>query len=70
MQGLNFLCAKCGNTRCETSEFRATGGFWTKVFNVQTKRFSTVTCTQCSYTEIYRTESSRLGHVFDFFMDA
>jgi predicted nucleic-acid-binding Zn-ribbon protein len=38
-----------------------------KVFDVQNKRFTTVTCRRCTYTEIYRTESSRLGDVFDFF---
>lgn len=69
MNKLNFVCAKCSNTQCETDQFRATGGFLTKVFNVQSKRFSTVTCTRCSYTEIYRTDSSMLGNVFDFFMD-
>jgi hypothetical protein len=67
MQNLNYTCPKCGNTQCEVSEFRATGGFLGKVFDIQSKRFSTVTCTQCSYTEIYRAKSSQLGNVFDFF---
>ena len=30
-------------------------------------RFSTVTCSRCSYTEIYRSETSMLGNVFDLF---
>ncbi len=38
MHGLNFTCTKCGNSTYEVSEFRATGGFFTKVFNVQTKK--------------------------------
>ena len=67
MEGLNFTCAKCGNSQYEVGEFRAAGGFWSKVFDVQSKRFSTVTCTQCQYTEIYRTSSSMLGNVFDLF---
>jgi predicted nucleic-acid-binding Zn-ribbon protein len=66
---LNFKCAKCGGNQYETDEFRATGGFLTKVFDIQSKRFSTVTCVRCSYTEIYRTPSSMLGNVFDFFME-
>jgi len=69
MQQLNVTCAKCGHNQCETDEFRATGGFLTKVFDIQSKRFSTVPCTRCKYTEIYRTESSMLGNVFDFFTD-
>lgn len=69
MQGLQYKCVKCKNDRCEVSEFRATGGFLTKIFDIQTKKFSTVTCTRCKYTEIYKTDSSMLGNVFDFFTD-
>jgi len=67
MSQLNFKCPKCGHTQYEIGEFRATGGFWTKIFNVQSQRFSTVTCARCKFTEIYKAESSMLGNVFDFF---
>jgi predicted nucleic-acid-binding Zn-ribbon protein len=67
MQQFNYTCPKRKNTQCEVDEFRATGGFLSKIFDIQSKRFTTVTCTQCSYTEIYRTKSSMLGNVFDFF---
>ena len=69
MQPLNYTCPKCKHTQYETGEFRATGGFWTKVFDIQSKHFSTVTCAQCKYTEIYKVESSMLGNIFDFFTD-
>ena len=64
---LNYTCPKCGNNTYETSEFRATGGFLSKLFDVQSKRFTTVTCSRCTYTELYRAQSSTLGDVFDFF---
>ena len=64
-----YKCPKCGNRIFETGEFRATGGFLTKLFDIQTKRFTTVSCTRCKYTEIYQTESSMLGNIFDFFVD-
>lgn len=67
MQELNFTCSKCKNTQCDIGEFRATRDFLTKIFDIQSKRFTTVTCTKYSYTEIYRTKSSMLGNVFDFF---
>ena len=67
MQQLDFHCPKCSNTTCEVGEFRATGGILTKIFDVQSKRFSTVTCTRCRYTEIYKADSSMLGNIFDFF---
>ena len=67
MQGLNYNCAKCRNTQYEVAEFRATSGFWTKIFDIQSARFTTVTCTRCKYTEIYKADSSMLGNIFDFF---
>lgn len=67
MQQQNYKCPKCGNTEFETSEFRATGGFLSKIFDVQSKRFTTVTCSRCTYTELYKAQSSALGDVFDFF---
>ena len=67
MPELNFTCSKCGNTHYEIGEFRAAGGFLSKLFDVQSKRFTTVTCKKCQYTEIYRTDSSTIGNIFDFF---
>lgn len=67
MQQLNYKCPKCSNTQCDIGEMRAAGGFWSKIFDVQGKRFSTVTCTRCKYTEIFLAESSMLGNIFDFF---
>lgn len=67
MNTLNYTCPKCGNRTYTIDEFRATGGFLAKVFDVQNKKFSTVSCEQCTYTEIYKSDSSTLGNVFDFF---
>ena len=62
-----WSCPKCGNVQFDTDEFRTTGGLLSKIFDVQNKRFTTVSCTQCRYTEIYKTDSSTVGNVFDFF---
>ena len=62
-----YRCAKCGNHSYETGEFRATGGFLSKIFDVQSRRFTTVICRRCRYTEIYQADSSTLGNIFDFF---
>ena len=67
MEHVNYKCTKCGYRTFNTDEFRATGGMFTKLFNIQNKRFTTVSCDQCSYTEIYKAESSQLGNIFDFF---
>ncbi|UCF04199.1 MAG: zinc ribbon domain-containing protein [bacterium] len=67
MERLNYSCPKCSGSDYEVGEFRATGGFFTKLFDVQSKRFTTVSCTRCKYTEIYKADSSMLGNIFDFF---
>ena len=45
----------------------ATGGGLSKFFNIQNKRFATVACKRCRYTEIYQTDTSTLENVLDFF---
>lgn len=63
----NWQCPKCSNQEFETSQFRATGGNFARIFDVQNKRFTTVICQRCKFTEIYQAESSKLMNVFDFF---
>ena len=67
MQNLNYRCVKCNNSSYETGEFRATGSAITKFLDIQNKKFTTVTCTNCKYTEIYQADSSTLGNIFDLF---
>ncbi len=67
MQHPNWQCPKCQNREFDTDQFAATGGGLTKFFNIQNKKFTTLTCTRCKYTEIYKADSSTLGNVLDFF---
>ena len=67
MQHEKWECPKCKNQTFETGQFAATGGGLSKMFDIQNKKFTTVTCTQCKFTEIYKAETSTLGNVFDFF---
>ncbi len=60
-------CPKCGHKEFEADQFAATGGGASKIFDIQNKKFSTVTCTRCQFTEIYRAQTSKLGNFFDFF---
>ncbi|WP_416208506.1 zinc ribbon domain-containing protein [Fodinibius sp.] len=63
----NWECPKCGNQHFEVDELSGTGGGVSKFFNVQTKKFTTVTCSSCKYTELYKGETSTLYNVLDFF---
>lgn len=67
MEG-NWVCPKCGNTSYETDQFAATGGGLSKMFDVQSKKFSTVSCSRCRFTELYKAETSNLSNLFDFFV--
>jgi len=63
----SFQCTKCSNTTYETGEMHVAGGFWSKIFDVQGKRFKTISCSNCGYTEIYKNTTSTGGNVLDFF---
>lgn len=60
-----FECAKCRHGGCEADDFHGIGGL-VKFFDVQNKKFTTVSCTRCGYTEPYRGDKSMLSNVFDF----
>lgn len=66
-RGLNYTCPKCGNSAYETGEISTAGGFWSKIFDVQHQKFTTVTCQRCRYTEIFKAKSGMLGNIFDLF---
>ncbi|MCH3973127.1 MAG: zinc ribbon domain-containing protein [Oscillospiraceae bacterium] len=65
MQQRQYICPKCGCTRYESDQFQATGGNFAKLFDVQNKRFITITCAQCGYTELYRAETSMGMNILD-----
>ncbi|MEJ2189764.1 MAG: zinc ribbon domain-containing protein [Acidobacteriota bacterium] len=67
MDQLDYRCPKCEGTTYEVDQFRATGGVLTKIFDVQSKIFTTVNFERCRYTEIYKADSSMLGNIFEFF---
>lgn len=68
MQHSNWECPKCKNREFETDQFAATGGGLTKIFDIQNKKFMTVSCTQCRYTEIYKGgKSGTLENILDLF---
>ncbi|GAB1308295.1 zinc ribbon domain-containing protein [Urechidicola sp. KH5] len=64
---LNYTCPKCGCKTYEIGQMRATGGTLSKIFDVQTEKFTSVTCGQCRYTEFYKAPTSALSNIFDFF---
>lgn len=66
MAGRQYVCTKCGCTDYETDQFQATGGNFAKVFDVQNKKYTTVSCKQCGFTELYKRQGSAGWDIFDF----
>ncbi len=69
MEKQQFICQKCGCTTYEHDQFQATGGNFAKIFDVQNKKFITITCTRCGYTELYKTMNSEGWDILDFLLN-
>jgi len=63
----NYTCPKCENTSCKIGELRATGGIFSKIFDIQNQKYTSVTCQRCTFTEFYKTKTSAISNIFDFF---
>ncbi len=62
----DWICPKCENEHFETAELRASGGGISSMFDIENQQFTTVTCTRCHYTELYRTDANSIQQVLDF----
>lgn len=68
MEPRQYVCPKCGCQHYESDQFQATGGNFAKLFDIQNKKFITVSCTQCGYTELYRAMNDTGMDVLDFLL--
>lgn len=64
---LDYTCPKCSNKTYKVGEMRATGGTFSKIFDIQNQKFTSVTCEKCKYTEFYKAPTSAISNIFDFF---
>ncbi|NLB90845.1 MAG: DNA-binding protein [Clostridiales bacterium] len=65
-QKVQYKCQKCGNDHYISDQLQATGGNFAKLFDVQNKRFTTISCSRCGFTELYRKENSSGMDILDF----
>ncbi|MGD1822595.1 MAG: zinc ribbon domain-containing protein [Pleomorphochaeta sp.] len=64
-----YVCPKCGCTHYQSDTLQATGGNFSKLFDVQNKKFVTISCDNCGYTELYKKNSSTGMNILDFFLN-
>ncbi|QVK20742.1 zinc ribbon domain-containing protein [Mycoplasmatota bacterium] len=60
-----FRCPKCNNQGAEVSQFSATGGGFSKIIDLQNKKFTTISCSTCGYTELYKSKTSLSSNILD-----
>ena len=68
MEKKQYICPKCGCKHYTSDQFQATGGSIAKLMDIQNKRFITITCNQCGYTELYKAQSSSGMNILDFLL--
>ena len=66
MERKQYVCPKCGCTEYESDQFQATGGNFAKMFDIQNKRFTTISCRQCGYSELYKKPEDSGMDILDF----
>ncbi len=59
-------CRFCGGVRFSRGQLRATGGWLSSIFDVQTNRFDTVTCEGCGHTELFKARVGTGMKILDF----
>ena len=66
METKQYICPKCGCQRYVSDQFQATGGNFAKLFDIQNKKYITIICDRCGYTELYSAETSAGMNILDF----
>ncbi len=68
MEKIQYVCPKCGHDRYDQDQLQATGGNFARLFDIQNKKFITISCCRCGYTELFRAETSSGMDILDFLM--
>lgn len=50
MEKHQYICPKCGCQQYESDRLQATGGNFAKMFDIQNKKFVTISCCNCMAT--------------------
>jgi hypothetical protein len=65
-QIIKYKCPKCGTSQCETGEIWAASSIVTRVLGFHNRRFTSVTCKMCHFTEFYKVSRKEIGEVLNF----
>ena len=62
-----WKCIKCDNDEFEEDQIATTGSFWSKFFNIQNKKFTTITRTKYLHRNVFTESKYSLKNLLDFF---
>lgn len=63
-----WSCPKCNHDEFETDTIRTTGDGLSRIFDVQNRKFTALSCSRCTYTEFYRGSTKKLDNILDLFL--
>jgi len=64
-----YICPKCGCGEYEEEQIRTSGGGWSSVFDFENKKFITISCTNCGFTELFKQKPSTGQIIADLFVN-
>ena len=68
MEHAKWKCPKCQNRTFETDSISTTGSGFTRFLDIQNRKFATISCERCGYTEMYKMKKAgNLSNLFDLF---
>jgi predicted nucleic-acid-binding Zn-ribbon protein len=66
MNSKEYSCDKCGVKTYKSGELRTTGSGVSRFFNLQNQKYTTIACTECGFTEMYRMDGGgKAGNILD-----
>lgn len=66
-EAFKFECMKCQHTAFEVGQLRGNGGLFSSIFNYNNKRFYSISCRACGFTEFYKRDLNSREKAVDLF---
>lgn len=68
MEHVKWKCPKCQNRTFETDTISTTGSGFSRFMDIQNRKFATISCSRCGYTEMYKmNRAGNLSNLLDLF---
>jgi uncharacterized protein len=65
-QILKYKCPKCGSSQYDIGEIWTVGSSFARIFGFHDRRYTSVSCQNCFYTEFYKVPKKKIGETLNF----